>query len=418
MKFPPFTQSSLFIFICACFAPCTLYAQGDPNNVIDGFVFEFLFDETNEIAGINRVEGVTVELFVIDPAGPDTSLRAVELTNSDGVYSFGVLDDSTYLVKFIKDSPDWIFVPEDSTISFVDGSPGRTGDMETTMTSSSSKQVRLISELIRPFGIISGPGGGPNKDINGCPEATWSFGTIQVPFCYSIAGNKFGMARQDRNIDPDGYVAIKSFSYVIKYPDDELLFEGLTTNKTLASSLTNITHSINLNNGMRELTVIGEGLPGDSIPNLPLNMSEILFKTLFQPLKAGKPSISIEAITLNNGFVDIPIAEFNISQPDLTIVSNEKGETEFAYSIDSYPNPFSTSLNIIIDTFEARYVKIELFNVHGREIALINDKSLIPGRNHIVWDALQNGGNYMAAGVYFLRINNGRQTKVIPVIKQ
>ncbi|RPI19743.1 MAG: T9SS C-terminal target domain-containing protein [Ignavibacteriae bacterium] len=83
----------------------------------------------------------------------------------------------------------------------------------------------------------------------------------------------------------------------------------------------------------------------------------------------------------------------------------------------NYPNPFnpSTNINFDIGGNEKVKAKIILYDMLGRQAAIMLDEELSPGEYNIKW----NGAN-LASGIYFcqLTISNGQLTKVFTETKK
>jgi hypothetical protein len=75
--------------------------------------------------------------------------------------------------------------------------------------------------------------------------------------------------------------------------------------------------------------------------------------------------------------------------------------TEFALSA-AYPNPFNPSTTIRFDVMEEVKVKLEVYDLNGRLVSTINNKTLEPGYYQMSWDASQ-----FASGPYFVRLSAG-----------
>jgi hypothetical protein len=75
------------------------------------------------------------------------------------------------------------------------------------------------------------------------------------------------------------------------------------------------------------------------------------------------------------------------------------------YSLSqNYPNPFNPATQIIFTVPQAAQVKIEVFNVLGRSIAVIFEGQAAAGENTVIWDGLDASGKPTASGVYFYRM--------------
>ena len=80
----------------------------------------------------------------------------------------------------------------------------------------------------------------------------------------------------------------------------------------------------------------------------------------------------------------------------------------------AYPNPFNPSTTIRFDVMEEVKVKLEVYDLNGRLVSTINNKTLEPGYYQMSWDASQ-----FASGPYFVRLSAGSfiNTQKITLIK-
>jgi hypothetical protein len=73
-------------------------------------------------------------------------------------------------------------------------------------------------------------------------------------------------------------------------------------------------------------------------------------------------------------------------------------EIPTVWSIDSiYPNPFNSTLNISVGVPCSGRLKIEVFDLNGRSVALIEDGFISPGYFKYTWNS------NLTSGIYFLR---------------
>ncbi len=91
---------------------------------------------------------------------------------------------------------------------------------------------------------------------------------------------------------------------------------------------------------------------------------------------------------------------------DTTIISGieqDKNITLTKFGIcQNYPNPFNPSTNIKFDIPKELNVKITVYNILGKEVAIILNKELRTGSYEVNFDA-----NNLASGIYFYRIQAG-----------
>lgn len=79
-------------------------------------------------------------------------------------------------------------------------------------------------------------------------------------------------------------------------------------------------------------------------------------------------------------------------------------------NVSSSPNPFGASTNITLSLNRQEDVEIAVYDITGKEVAIIHDGQVQPGITVLTWTP-----EALAEGVYFLRINAGGniQTKKI-----
>ena len=82
----------------------------------------------------------------------------------------------------------------------------------------------------------------------------------------------------------------------------------------------------------------------------------------------------------------------------------------------NYPNPFNPVTTIQYDVPKPSQVKIEIFNMLGQRVRLLIDKKQNPGRYTIQWDARNDQGNFVAAGLYICRMRAGDFVKSLKLI--
>jgi hypothetical protein len=83
------------------------------------------------------------------------------------------------------------------------------------------------------------------------------------------------------------------------------------------------------------------------------------------------------------------------------------------------PNPFTRELTIEYGLQNQARVTLEVFNIHGERVASPVQSIVMNAGNHkTVWDGKDFSGGELPAGVYFLRISNGKETRTEKVIKK
>jgi flagellar hook assembly protein FlgD len=70
----------------------------------------------------------------------------------------------------------------------------------------------------------------------------------------------------------------------------------------------------------------------------------------------------------------------------------------------NYPNPFNPSTTIGFSMPVAGHVRIGVYDMLGREVALLQDEEIGAGYHSVVWDASNNLGARTASGMYLYRV--------------
>jgi hypothetical protein len=73
----------------------------------------------------------------------------------------------------------------------------------------------------------------------------------------------------------------------------------------------------------------------------------------------------------------------------------------------NFPNPFNPQTQIRFDIAEAGYYELSIYNVLGQEVRGLVRDSLSPGVYRIAWDARDDFGQPVGAGVYLYRLVSG-----------
>ena len=84
--------------------------------------------------------------------------------------------------------------------------------------------------------------------------------------------------------------------------------------------------------------------------------------------------------------------------------SREKPLPEAFRLAQNTPNPFNPSTRIEFDLPEAGLVKLDVFNLLGREVVSLVNGNLNAGRYDIHWNAHNQKGRMVASGMYFYRL--------------
>lgn len=89
---------------------------------------------------------------------------------------------------------------------------------------------------------------------------------------------------------------------------------------------------------------------------------------------------------------------FNISQP-ITEFEEEKIIPEKFYLYDPYPNPFNNQTKIKIDLPSSSYVELVVYDLLGKEAAIIYQGVLQQGSHEFEFNSLE-----ITSGIYILQL--------------
>ncbi|HEY0678118.1 MAG TPA: Calx-beta domain-containing protein [Chitinophagaceae bacterium] len=102
------------------------------------------------------------------------------------------------------------------------------------------------------------------------------------------------------------------------------------------------------------------------------------------------------------------------SSPGITNAVQVKSEDQpAARNIMAFPNPFTSSLRVIIDSEKQEKAVIDVMDLQGRQLKQM-PVQLMPGSNTVLLEGLDK----YPSGNYFLRVSSGKGTKTLKVIRQ
>jgi len=159
------------------------------------------------------------------------------------------------------------------------------------------------------------------------------------------------------------------------------------------------------------LPLISDKSPGTLIVRMRLQTSAEKFSEVPLNLKLrsgpGNPFTKVFTYT-NDRIKDITIPQ------EITLDNNSPGINKTLNNIpkeyslfQNYPNPFNPSTSIKFDIPNLSYVKLLIYDITGREIAVLVNTELQPGSYDYKWNASQ-----FASGIYFYKIKAGDFSQV------
>jgi photosystem II stability/assembly factor-like uncharacterized protein len=190
--------------------------------------------------------------------------------------------------------------------------------------------------------------------------------------------------------------------------------------------------SANNGNSWEELNI---GLNAPSVPALAINAAGHVFAAVagsagggvfrsldngdhWEPVNAGLPQVAVFTLGFDRqGRILAGTDGDGVfrSIGTTTSVDEDGGDIPLSFALaQNYPNPFNPSTTITFDLAKPSPVKLKVFDVIGREVAVLADQVFQAGTHTIVFTP-----NGLADGVYFYRIEAGEfaQTKKLTLLK-
>jgi hypothetical protein len=106
-----------------------------------------------------------------------------------------------------------------------------------------------------------------------------------------------------------------------------------------------------------------------------------------------------------------------VEQP---VVENEKTSAAARFLLyPGYPNPGEGGIRIKYALPKQGGVKLSIYNLVGREIRVLVDRTQEPGDYTISWDGTDNHGKEQPAGIYFIQFKSGKykENKKVVLVK-
>ncbi|MBF0433149.1 MAG: hypothetical protein HQK83_17855 [Fibrobacteria bacterium] len=146
------------------------------------------------------------------------------------------------------------------------------------------------------------------------------------------------------------------------------------------------------------LTANKDGSKGD-IPVYILKM----------PLPANTDSLNRIQLAAKDVSGNAGAADYVFLAEDVVPVQTEIARIT---KVEVYPNPFFYKTKIMFTLDTPQRISVNILDVKGNAIKVMDDKRCIAGRNIIIWNGRDAKGNQVTAGQYFARIVYGGQVMV------
>ena len=108
-----------------------------------------------------------------------------------------------------------------------------------------------------------------------------------------------------------------------------------------------------------------------------------------------------------------------MDETDTTSVSINQNHLFKDYLMTNYPNPFNPMTILRYELPKDSFVRITIYNMMGKIIKYLVNNRQTAGYRSVQWNATNNEGHLVPAGVYLYRIetNDFRQTKKMVLLK-
>jgi hypothetical protein len=105
------------------------------------------------------------------------------------------------------------------------------------------------------------------------------------------------------------------------------------------------------------------------------------------------------------------VSVYEALQGIVSVGDEMKEPTAFSLK-GNYPNPFNPITNIHYELYKNTQVKITIYDVLGREVRQLVSGELVSGYHKTIWDATNDHGKQVSAGVYLYQIQAGEFVQV------
>ncbi len=136
--------------------------------------------------------------------------------------------------------------------------------------------------------------------------------------------------------------------------------------------------------------------------------SEVQTTELFKEDSPNIYSIPDGQLTLQ--ITDTPVF---IEKSTLTPVENDQNFASKTFELkQNYPNPFNTSTKIEYELKVSAHTVLRIYDIFGHEISTLIDEMKMPGQHSTVWNGIDNLGNTVPNGIYFLQMSAGESVQI------
>ncbi|MBN1997143.1 right-handed parallel beta-helix repeat-containing protein [candidate division KSB1 bacterium] len=101
----------------------------------------------------------------------------------------------------------------------------------------------------------------------------------------------------------------------------------------------------------------------------------------------------------------------------VTGVAKENGKNPYKFELEqNYPNPFNATTSIEYRIAKQGRVSVKIYDILGRQVCILLDKSQEPGTYTLFWDGRDNRNYVLPSGLYLLRLKSAQREKIIKLV--
>jgi hypothetical protein len=174
-------------------------------------------------------------------------------------------------------------------------------------------------------------------------------------------------------------------SYTVIKPPEELKIDSVTTN------LVSLSWVASTSSGIAGYAILRDGAVRSTTTGTTFNDTDIGQDTTY--------SYSVKAYTASNvsSRPSNEVRAKTLRTTDTTVPSQ-------FYIYQNYPNPFNPSTKIDFFTSKKENIKLEIFDMLGRQIRTLVDGIVAAGPQSVSWDGRDAQGKRVSSGVYFYQL--------------
>jgi len=90
--------------------------------------------------------------------------------------------------------------------------------------------------------------------------------------------------------------------------------------------------------------------------------------------------------------------------PDADLGSTDVPDADMGGSLSVYPNPFNPQTTITFSLERNEWAKIGVYELTGRRVAVLADRSFAGGTHSLLWNGRDVAGRSMPSGTYVARL--------------